>query len=80
MPSPGPRDAPGFGHGPGFGSPGGHAFMEPRGDPVPAGRGRGFAVGRGRSVPGIDRHLCISSGPTHTLCRHAFLVASSLSC
>ncbi len=55
-----PVYAAGFGHSPGagprdvpsFGPAGGHAFMEPRGDPVPAGRGRGFAIGRGRSISG----------------------------
>lgn len=46
------RDAPGFGHTPGFGSPGGHAFPEHRGDPTPAGTGRGFAIGRGRAPQG----------------------------
>ena len=52
-PGAGPRDVPGFG------LPGGHAFMEARGDPVPAGRGRGFAIGRGRSIPGsTSQGLC----------------------
>lgn len=46
------RDAPGFGHSPGFGAPGGHAFPEHRGDPTPAGTGRGFAIGRGRAAQG----------------------------
>ena len=55
-PGPSMRDAPGFGHNPGFGSPGSHAFPEQRGEPTPAGTGRGFAIGRGRGAPGDNAH------------------------
>lgn len=57
------RDAPGPGHSPGFGPPGGHAFPD---QPTAAGTGRGFAIGRGRGMPGttyplrIKRPHCLS--------------------
>ena len=57
-PGPSMRDAPGFGHTGGFGSPAGHAFPEHRGDPTPAGTGRGFAIGRGRAPQG-EHTACV---------------------
>lgn len=74
IPGPDIRDTPGFSPVSGFGPPGGHAFMEPRGDPVPAGRGRGFAIGRGRPTQGNLLSLCL----LHLLHNHAWYDADHL--